>query len=88
MSTPTAGSATDYRAQDCLERIPAALYPLRAPGQGRHLGNTYGPEARTPTGAPMFDVFESMSMWLNACARAAWLWSIELDRASAVFDVR
>jgi hypothetical protein len=36
----------------------------------------------------MFDVFESMSMWLNACARAAWLWSIELDKASAMFEVR
>ncbi|GJH22472.1 hypothetical protein CBA19CS22_38040 [Caballeronia novacaledonica] len=33
----------------------------------------------------MFDVFESMSMWLNACARAAWLWSMELDKASAMF---
>jgi hypothetical protein len=32
----------------------------------------------------MFDVFESMSMWLNACARAAWLWSIELDRWAAM----
>jgi hypothetical protein len=30
------------------------------------------------------DVFESISLWANAYARAAWLWSIELDRLSAM----
>jgi hypothetical protein len=34
------------------------------------------------------DLFESMSMWMNAYARAAWLWSIELDRLSAMCSTR
>jgi hypothetical protein len=32
------------------------------------------------------DVFECTGMWFNACARAVWLWSIELDKASAFFS--
>lgn len=31
------------------------------------------------------DVCAFVSAWLNAYARAAWLWSIQLDKASAYF---
>jgi hypothetical protein len=36
----------------------------------------------------MTDLFESLSMCMNAYARAAWLWSIELDRLSAMCSTR
>jgi hypothetical protein len=63
---------------------------LRAPSVRAGTRNTYGPVARTPTGAPMFvtDAFECFGMWANAYARAAWLWSIELDRWAAMCSTR
>ena len=33
----------------------------------------------------MFDPFESMSIWLNACARVTHAWTQALDQASALF---
>jgi hypothetical protein len=34
------------------------------------------------------DAFECFGMWANAYARAAWLWSIELDRWAAMCSTR
>lgn len=31
---------------------------------------------------------ESVSAWLNACARGVWIWSLQLDKASAFFHLK
>jgi hypothetical protein len=34
------------------------------------------------------DLFESISIWLNACARMTHMWTKSLDDASAFFAVK